>query len=83
MSGIGNKRLIRGHSLRSANAVTISNSDVIVLSNNDVILRSEEGGGQKSPKIAVILEVCPLRRLESSTAIAKGELLDPKTMEQH
>ena len=40
---------------------TACNGDVTLLSNNEVILQSEGGGGQKRLKIAVILDVWPLR----------------------
>jgi len=43
------------------NCKCITNSDAKLFSNNDVILQSEGGGGKKRPKIAVILNVWPLR----------------------
>ena len=49
----------------------MSSSDVMLFSKNDVILQSEGGGGKKAQKIAVILNVWPLR----STAFVAFKLV--------
>ena len=47
-------------------ALSYSNSDVMLFSDNHFAVR-RGGGGKKGQKIAVILNVCPLKQIGSGT----------------